>query len=196
MSAPRLVTAGVIALVALSGCATTTTTTTAVAAPVAAKAALVKAVPAAPVGKPPALATTGSNWPKVVGSLVTYGQWLLANPNPALASGITVAGCAADNTLTAELRTYVEQGAYVQPTAPVLTSIVGPTGTIGGQVTVDIQAVRGSEPVYVRTSSGSTTHVVAARAALAPTSMSLTLIRGADARWRICTGTDAVTTLL
>ncbi len=206
MRALPLLAAGVAALAALTGCATTTVTTpasTAVAAPVKA-VAVAAATPAPPTSKAPALATTGTTWPTVVGSLITYGQWLLANPNPTLTGNITVPGCAADNALQAELRSYVAQRAYVQPAAPELTSISGPTGTIGGQVQVDIEAVRGSETVYQRTRAGSTTHVVSGRAGLTPTGFSLTLIRGTDSHWRFCTvtvpadsaDTDALTTLL
>ena len=71
-----------------------------------------------------------------------------------------------------------------------VTSITGPVGAIGGQVTVDIQAGRGAEPVYQRPITGSTTHVTAGRPQLPPTALSLTLIRGADSRWRVCTVTD------
>lgn len=90
----------------------------------------------------------------------------------------------------------------MQPVPPVITSVIGPSGTIGAQVSVDVQMVRGSESVYQRAATG-TTHVRTGRPALAPTSLNLTLIRGTDARWRLCTvtatqnpDTDALTTVL
>jgi hypothetical protein len=187
-----LLTAGLTAAAALTGC-TAATTPIGASTPVSVKPVRTSrtiASPAPPTSNAPALTNTGTTWPKVVGSLVTYGQWLLANPNPGLANTITVPGCAADDMLTAELRTYVGQGAYVQPVAPILTSISGPVGAVGGQVTVDIQAVRGAEAVYQRAIPGSTTHVTADRPQLAPTALRLNLIRGADSRWRVCTVTD------
>lgn len=193
-----LLTAGLITAIAPSGCATAATTTPAAIggntpAPAAAATTITTlASPAPPTSKAPALTNSGTTWPKVVGSLLTYGQWLLANPNPTLAGTITVPGCAAHDMLTAELQAYADQSAYVQPAAPILTSITGPTGAIGGQVTVDIQAVRGPEPVYQRAVAGSTTHVTTDRPQLPPTALSLSLIRGADSRWRLCTVTDPV----
>lgn len=188
-----LLTAGLTTAMTLTGCGTAATTTPAALGPTLpprTATATSIATPARPTSGAPALANTGTAWPKVVGSLLTYGQWLLANPNPTLASTITVPGCAANDMLTAELQTYVDQNAYVQPAAPILTSITGPVGAIGGQATVDIQAVRGAEPVYQRPITGSTTHVTAGRPPLPPTALSLTLIRGADSRWRVCTATD------
>jgi hypothetical protein len=202
-----LLAAGLAAGTALTGCGAATTSTAATigttANTVRTARATVPASPAAPTTAAPALANTGTTWPKIVGSLITYGQWLLANPNPNLAGAITVPGCAADNALAAELRARVEEGTYVQPAAPVLISVSGPVGALGGQVTVDIKAVRGAEPVYDRARTGSTTHVVSDRPALPPTTLSLSLIRGSDSRWRFCTtaddmnpDTDALTNLL
>ncbi|WP_030441432.1 hypothetical protein [Actinoplanes subtropicus] len=204
-----LLAAGLALLSTLAGCATATTVTAATTATATTSAANARPPataipsPAAPTSKAPTLTNTGTTWPKIVGSLTTYGQWLLANPNPALAAAITVPGCAADNALTAELQARVNNGTYVQPAAPILVSISGPTGSIGGQVIVDIRAVRGAEPVYYHTRPRSTTHVVSDRPALPPTDLSLTLIRGSDSRWRLCTAssdqnpdTEALTSLL
>lgn len=72
-----LVAAGVAALASLTGC---TAATVSAPTPTAVKAVPVKAVPvrafaiAAPTSKAPALATSGTAWPTVVGSLITYGQ--------------------------------------------------------------------------------------------------------------------------
>ncbi|WP_436528512.1 hypothetical protein [Actinoplanes sp. HUAS TT8] len=203
--------AGTTTMAMLTGCATTmTSASTTAAAPAATTSAapIVATIPspAPPTSKTPTLTNTGTNWPKIVGSLLTYGQWLLANPNPGLTSTITEPGCAADNALTAELQTYVDQNAYVQPAAPTLTSIVGPTGSpaaLGGQVTVDIQAVRGTEHIIDRTTKNSTTHILSTRPGLPPTSYQLTLIHDANNSWRLCTvtdvdtpDTDAITSLL
>ncbi|WP_436535467.1 hypothetical protein [Actinoplanes sp. HUAS TT8] len=180
--------AGITALTTLTGCTAATTVAASTPAPASASAPTVK-TKAVPTSKAPALTNTGTSWPKVVGSLITYGQWLIANPNPGLAGTITVAGCAAADSLTRQLQTYVDQNAYVQPAAPMLTSIVGPT-TAGAQVTLDITAVRGSEPIHQRTTTRGTTHVTTERPALPPTTMNVTLIRGADARWRFCAVTQ------
>lgn len=213
----RTALAGAAALTAaISGCATTGTGT---AAPVSASprpvaravAAVAKATSAAP-----ALKNTGTAWPTVIGSMLTYGQWLLANPNPALATTITEPGCASANDLTAQLQSLVEQDAYIQPSAPMLTSIIGPSASPsasaaapGGQVLVDVQAVRAAEPVIQRpavlkTKGTSAVIALGDKAQLPSTALRMTLILGSDSRWRFCSitdptndiGTEALTTLL
>ncbi|BBH70685.1 hypothetical protein ACTI_73700 [Actinoplanes sp. OR16] len=163
--------------------------TTAAAAPAATANAVPAATsippPAAPTSKAPALTTSGTNWPTVVGSLTTYGRWLLANPNPTLTGPVTEPGCSADDALAASLQTYVDESSYVLPDAPTLTSIVCPTGSVGAQVVIDIEATRGIGPVYDRRQTANTRQR-SELAALPPTEFSLTLTRGADSRWHIC----------
>jgi hypothetical protein len=205
-----LATAGTTALLTLTGCATTTTTVLPVTATTSASPGPVTSTtptPAKPTTAAPALSNTGTAWPTVIGSMVTYGQWLLANPNPALAGTITEPGCGSDNALTAELQSLVEQNAYVTPSPPTITTIIGPSpsatsgtttaaASLGGQVIIDIQAVRPAEPVVERTTGikkSATSGIVelSDQGQLTPTSLRITLILGSDSKWRFCTITDA-----
>lgn len=203
--------AGVIGVAAgaVSGCtATVTAAPTPAAAPAGstAPATAVSFAPAPPATPAPSLTTTGSNWPTIVSSLITYGQWLLANPDPALAVAIAEPGCASANALTAELRSLAGQGAYLKTSPATITSIAGPGTAIGARVTVDLTAVRAAEPVYQRgTGSGpGAVRVMSTKAQLPATDLQLDLVLGADRRWRLCTTVDsmndpageAITTLL
>lgn len=85
-----------LAALTLSGCTLPFTTPIAVptiaatplpAAPSTTPPALV------PTGPAPALANTGSNWAAMIPSLLTYGQWLLANPAAAPVGTVAAAGC-------------------------------------------------------------------------------------------------------
>jgi hypothetical protein len=185
---------GVAALTGLAGCAATTANAATPAASVSPGPVTTGTpAPAAPTSAAPALKNTGTAWPTVLGSMIAYGQWLLANPNPALATTIAEPGCAAANDLTAELQSLVDQNAYVRPIAPVLTLVIGPspsgTSTVGSQTTVQITATRASEPILGRKTK-STTRVLSNRAQLPTTSLSVTLLLGTDKHWRFCTITD------
>ena len=137
----------------------------------------------------PALRTTGTAWPAVLASLAGYGQWLLANPDPALTGGITAPGCAMADLLAEQTAGLLRDRAYVKPSAPVFTSIAGPSpapgataAVIGGEVVLDVTASRPAEPVVSRTGRPITSFE-----ALPATALQITLYRGADQRWRFCT---------
>lgn len=194
-----LATAGVTAMTALTACAvptqTTTSTPTAVTPASAGPVIMAVTTPPRPTSKAPALATTSTTWPTVLTSLITYGQWLLANPNPALVPQIATPGCPANDQLSRELQSLIDDNSYVQPHPPMITRIWGPapipsTATtaatpLGGQVTVGIQATRTAEPVIAR---NSTTRSLRSStiAELPPTEFTITLNRGADNKWRFC----------
>jgi hypothetical protein len=130
----------------------------------------------------------------VLASLITYGQWLRANPNPSLASTITVPGCGSANDLTTAITAMVADRQYLQPTKPVLTSVVGPSaGTVTSaveEVTVAVRATRNSEARMAYTSGAAT--VLASEAALPSTFFRVGLIRGTDSRWRFCSVVDVI----
>jgi hypothetical protein len=142
------------------------------------------ATPARPATAAPAPANTGTNWPTMVPSIIRYGQWLLANPDPALAATITVPGCGAGHDLTAELQSLVMRGAAVRTTAPVITRTAGLTTTGTTTAAVDIQVSRPAEPVVDRATTR--TRVIATLPELPSTLIRMTLLRGADNRWRLC----------
>ncbi|MFI1994937.1 hypothetical protein [Actinoplanes sp. NPDC020271] len=202
----------VLAATTMTGCATTGTAVT-TAVPVSTSTSprpVTRAIPAVAkaTSAAPALKNTGTAWPTVIGSMLTYGQWLLANPNPALATTITEPGCASANDLTAQLQSLVGQDAYIQPSAPILTSIIGPSASPSAAAVVDVQAVRAAEPIRRRAATTATTGgaviTLQNKAQLPATALQLTLILGSDSRWRFCSvtnpgrdiGTEALTTLL
>jgi len=179
-----LTTAAVLSVTGLSGCATAG----AVAAPAATKGAFTqgKATPARPTSAMPAVASTGTNLLTVIPSITGYAQWLLANPDPALVPAIAVPGCGSFNALVAEARSLVGQGAYVKTAKPVFTSIR--SVATGSRATVEVQVSRAAEPVLDRRATK--TRVLSTLPRLSSTAMRITLIRGADTRWRLCDITD------
>ncbi|MBU2667970.1 hypothetical protein KOI35_31110 [Actinoplanes bogorensis] len=192
-----LTTAGAAALAGLAGCAVATTSTPAAQPAKAHPAAwtTAAATPAKPSSGAPALTNTGTAWPKVIGSMIAYGQWLEANPNPALATTITEPGCASANALIGSLQSLVDQGAYMKTSAPVLSSVSGPVSSTpavaGSQVTVDIQASRPAEQVLDRKTATKTV-VLSDQAQLPPTALKITLILGTDKKWRFCGVADVL----
>ncbi|MBL7260203.1 hypothetical protein [Paractinoplanes lichenicola] len=198
----RLTAVGAATLGTLAGCAATSANASTVPTPGTTSASpgpvtsgLATAAP--PTSAAPGLVNTGTAWPKVIPSMIAYGQWLIANPNPALATTITQPGCASANALTAQLQSLVEQRAYVKTAAPTLTYVSGPTGTAAGNpVTVDIQLTRPAEQILSHTATstvkGDKTVVLSDRAQLPPTSLHLSLWLGADKKWRFCDIADAV----
>jgi hypothetical protein len=141
-----------------------------------------------PIPKPrtpaPALKTTGAAWPTVLASLSGYGQWVLANPNPALVATIATPGCSMYNLLSQQVAGLLNGQAYLTPTPPVFGTVVGPTAVpaaLGNQVTVKVIASRPAEPVVGRNGRQFTQFQ-----ALPQTEMLITLDRGADGKWRFC----------
>ena len=197
-----LIGAGAVTMSAVAGCAGTTTTATPAAQPAATVASAAPRAVVPTVAKPstpaPPLTNTGTAWPTVVGSMLAYGQWLLANPNPALATTITEPGCASATALSAQLQSMLEQNDRVRPAPISLTSISGPVpAPVGAMAEVDVQAVRAAEPVIDHSKAAakpSTGSVLEAdyRAALTPTSLHLTLALGSDKHWRFCGVADAL----
>ena len=188
MRRPLLTVVAVLVAAGLSGCATAAGSTAATAPGSVASPGPVtrgKATPAPPTSAAPAVANTGTGWPAIVTSLTGYGQWLLANPNPALVGTIASPGCGTYNNLAAELQSLVDQGAYVKTTAPVFISLTGLSTTASNRATVDIQVSRAAEPLLDR-KNAKTTLVLSTLPQLPPTAMQVMLIRGADNRWRFC----------
>ncbi|NMO53371.1 hypothetical protein HH310_19530 [Actinoplanes sp. TBRC 11911] len=210
--------ATVATIATTTGCTTSTTTPAPPAAAMtSAPAVPVAAIPIAakPATPAPALKNTGTAWPTVIGSMLTYGQWLVANPNPALAGTITEPGCASATALTAQLQSLLDQNARVQPAAITLTSVTGPypatpgttttakttatTAPVGSIAEIDVQAARAAEPIIEHSitaakpaTASSAIIELADQPALAPTTLHITLNLGSDNRWRFCTIADAI----
>jgi hypothetical protein len=176
----------------LSGCGALTGTTTdfsvsASAAPkVSTSPSPMRVVPVAtPKAKTgaPSLATSGSNWKSIVTSLSGYGQWLLTNPDPSLVPNVATPGCDMANLLTQQLTGLITSNTYVQTSAPVITQVVGPSGATGTTVTVTVVASRAAEPVLSEKNVKTT---VTTFAATPQTTLSVTLDKGTDSKWRFC----------
>ncbi|GIF04037.1 hypothetical protein [Actinoplanes siamensis] len=177
----------------LAGCGALTTGTAAVAPdPTATPGPTSTFVqtPAAPSSAAPGLANTGSNLPVVVASLIRYGQWLIANPDPDKVANVAAPGCAAANDLLRQTRSLVAQGAYVTTRAPVVTGVRWPspsagTTPLGDQAVISIQVSRPAEALSLR-STGKQTQVISYLPALPATTAQISLLRGTDKKWRFC----------
>jgi hypothetical protein len=183
-------------LVLASGCASSTTAgspavvaTTAgpKASPVPARVIAI-ATPRAQSAAP-GLKNTGAAWPAILASLAGYGQWLLANPDPAKIATIAEPGCGEANLLSTQVTGLLGSNLYVQPSPVVFTTVNGPSPVAAGvdSVTLDVTASRPTEPVLDRKRKQVTTFE-----ALPQTSLQITLNRGSDQKWRLCT-VDAMT---
>jgi len=186
--------AGALVLAGLGGCGALGST----AAPtpsVAPAPSYTVAVVAVPTPKPrtpaPALKTTGVAWPVILASLTGYGQWLLANPDPALVGAIASPGCSLYNLVSAQATGLLRDQAYLQPVPAVFGPVSGPSpaagsslAVLGNQVTLDVTASRPAEAVLSR---GTGNLQISAFDALPPTALRITLIKGADSKWRFCT---------
>jgi hypothetical protein len=138
----------------------------------------------------PALKTTGVAWPAVLASLSGYGQWLLANPDPALVGNVAMPGCSMYNLIAQQATALLRDQAYLQPAAPVFGPVTGPSpapGTtaavLGNEVTLDVTATRPIEAVLSRAGAMQ----ISSFDALPRTTLQITLFRPADNKWRFCT---------
>lgn len=189
--------AGALLLTGLTGCAVLTETPTVVTAdtPDTAPAAAAGPVERITIEIPqprsgaPGLKTTGTDWPTILASLASYGQWILANPDPAQVTNVAVPGCAIANQLSRQVAGLLTSRTYLKPSPPVFTTVTGPTPTdpatdamLGDKATLNVIASRPSEPVISRTGKQVTTV-----APLLPARLQITLHRGDDDKWRLCT---------
>lgn len=146
------------------------------------------AAPIKPKTPAPALKITGTAWPAILASLSGYGGWLLANPDPSLVAAVATPGCAMYDLLSQQVTALHDENAYVTPSPPVFGLIVGTSPAVTNEMTLDVTASRPAEPVL----AGPQATVISSFAALPPTSLRITLVRGADTKWRFCT-VDATT---
>ncbi|GID27226.1 hypothetical protein [Paractinoplanes brasiliensis] len=143
----------------------------------------------APAAAPaPVVENTGTAWPAIVGSLISYGQWLLGDPTPALADVITEPGCAGHDALTDELRSLVSTDAMVRTSPATVTSVSG-SAVSRDRAVVEATVSRAAEPVVVKghssLSPSAKTIWLEDRAELPATVLTMTLVRSND-RWRFC----------
>ena len=192
----KLAVIGVAAAAALSGCSALTGSVTATSATPAPSASaspspmrvVAVATPKAHSGAP-GLATTGSNWMAIMKSLTGYGQWLLGNPDPSLVPNVATPGCGQANLLGQQVNGLLTSGTYVQTAAPTLTQVVGPSAAAAnGTVGLIVVASRAAEPVLTQ-KKGATVNTIAPYGS---TTLSVTLDKGSDSKWRLCeiTGPD------
>jgi hypothetical protein len=133
----------------------------------------------------PALVTTGTAWPKVLASLSAYGQWLLANPDPALVGNVATPGCAVAHLLAQQAQSLINDNAYVVTAPPVFSAVAAPTpAPRSGQAVLMVTAGRPAEAVVSRAHPSIT---IASYQAVIPASFEVTLDQGADGKWRYCT---------
>jgi hypothetical protein len=177
---------GTVALAALTGCAVLgATPATPAAVPGSPKPLPVLSGIATPKPKTaaPGLKTTGSAWLPILTSLSGYGQWLLANPDPALTPNIAAPGCPVGDLIGPQLAALLGENAYVRTSPVAITVVVGPSPAVGTQVALTATASRAAEPVLSRAKNT----VITTYAPVPPTNLVVTLDKGTDGRWRLCT---------
>ena len=192
----KLALLGVAVVATLSGCsaltggatgtgATTAGTPSAAGTPSPMRVIAV-ATPKAHTGAP-GLSTAGSSWKTIVTSLTGYGQWLLGNPDPSLVGNVATPGCGQAALLGRQVNGLINSGTYVQTSATVLSQVVGPSAAPTGTVGLTVVASRAAEPVLSQTRSGVTVTTIAPYGA---TTLTVTLNKGTDNKWRLCDVTE------
>jgi hypothetical protein len=140
--------------------------------------------PLVPSGPSPVLVSTGTNWAPMLASMLTYGQWLLANPGLGVTATLAAPGCPLTDLLTSQTTGFSTSGWRLAP-APLTISWLGaPSALAPGQTVVHLQvdASRGAETVL--DANGQPASAVAA---LPPPAFDVSLSLGGDGRWRLCT---------
>ena len=179
--------AATTATLCLSGCAVpfpiavagpTTTTTLLPAGPGSTQALLVQS------GPPPALANTGSNWAPILAGLLTYGQWLLANPGAGAATTAAAPGCPLTESLTARMADFSSEAWRLAPAPLTISSLGVPSALAPGQTSVDLHVVASRGMENVVDGSGQPASAIAA---LPPAAFDVSLNLGGDGKWRLCT---------
>jgi hypothetical protein len=192
----KLTVLGVAVVATLSGCSALTGSATATSAATPAPKVSASPSPARVItiatpkahSAAPALSTTGSSWKSIVTSLAGYGQWLLGNPDPSMIANVATPGCGMSTLLGQQVNGLINSNTYVQTSAPVITQVVGPSASATGTVSLAVVASRAAEPVLSQKKGTTITTITP----YAPTTLSVTLSRGTDKKWRLCevTGPD------
>ncbi|MGX6607317.1 hypothetical protein ACWKSP_35100 [Micromonosporaceae bacterium Da 78-11] len=178
-----------VALMLVSGCAASSATVS--AATTTAPGPQVSAAPAKvvtiatpkPATAAPGVKNTGASWPAILASLSAYGQWSLANPDPANIPTIAVPGCSMANLLAEQTAGLLGSRTLVQPSPVVFSTVIGPSPASAAisEVVLTVTGSRPAEPVLDRKGKQVNTFE-----ALPPTNLEITLNRGSDQKWRFC----------
>lgn len=154
-------------------------------------------LPAAPSSAPPPLVqtgpapvvvNTGSNWAPMLSSMLTYGQWLLANPGMGVPTTVAAPGCPLTDLLTTRLASLSAEAWRLAPAPLTIISLGVPSALAPGQTAVHLQvdASRGMETIV--DGNGQPASGIAA---LPPATFDVSLNLGGDGRWRLCTAEPA-----
>jgi hypothetical protein len=140
--------------------------------------------PLVPSGPSPVLVNTGTNWAPMLASMLTYGQWLLANPGMGVTATVAAAGCPLNGLLTTRTASFSAEAWRLAP-APLTVSWLGvPSSLAPGQTIVHLQVVASRSAETVVDGSGQPASGIAA---LPPATFDVSLHLGGDGRWRLCT---------
>lgn len=178
--------AGVVATLCLTACtppwAITATAPTVAPTPLPAAPSIARP-PLVPSGPSPALLNSGTNWAPMLASMLTYGQWLLANPGLGVPATVAAAGCPLSDQLTARLADFSSEGWRLAPARLTISWLGVPAAVPPGQTVVHLQvdASRGAEAVV-----DGRGQLASGIAALPVAPFDVSLNRGGDGRWRLC----------
>jgi hypothetical protein len=134
-------------------------------------------------GPPPTLTNTGTNWAATLASLLTYGQWLLANPGAGAATTVAAPGCPLTDLLTTRIAGLSSATWRLAPAPLTISSLNVPSALAAGQTKVILQLVASRGLENIVDSNGQPASAVAA---LPPTAFDVSLGLGGDAKWRLC----------
>ena len=179
--------AGMTATLCLTGCtppwAITATAPTIAPTPLPAAPSIARP-PLVPSGPSPALLNSGTNWAPMLASMLTYGQWLLANPGLGVPATVAAPGCPLTDLLTTKTADFSSEGWRLAP-APLTISWLGVPSALAPRQTVvhlQVDASRGAEAVV--DGSG---QLASGVPALPVAAFDVSLDLGSDGRWRLCT---------
>jgi X-X-X-Leu-X-X-Gly heptad repeat protein len=120
----------------------------------------------------------------MLASMLTYGQWLLANPGLGVPATVAAPGCPLTNLLTTTTADFSSEGWRLAPSPLTISWLGVPSAVAPGQTVVHLQveASRGAESVV--DGSG---QLASGVAALPVAAFDVSLNLGGDGRWRLCT---------
>ena len=140
--------------------------------------------PLVPSGPSPVLANTGSNWAPMLASMLTYSQWLLANPGLGVTATVASPGCPLSGLLTTRTADFSAASWRLAPARLTILTLGVPGALAAGQTTVHLQVVASRGPETVVDRGGQPASGIAA---LPPAPFDVSLDLGGDGRWRLCT---------
>lgn len=129
---------------------------------------------------------TGSAWKSVVPQLLAYSQWVLATGSVTGEAVVAAPGCSFDDALSGLVQQ--ERGAemFLRPQPISVLATTTPSTVSSSEIDLTVEVSRASENFTDPTGKVQ----LQSQVALPPSTFDLTLDRGADGHWRICSAAN------